>query len=45
MIFTPASALLLLLLTTWVGAFSLGYEVSMLCVIASVGSIILLKRD
>ncbi len=45
MIFTPATALLVLLLTTMVGAFSLGYVVSMLCAIASVGAIILLKRD
>lgn len=45
MIFTPASALVLLLLTAWLGAFSLGYDVSMLLAILSAGAIILLKRD
>lgn len=45
MIFTPASALLLLLITTCVGAMSLGFELSMLAVIASVGAIILRRRD
>jgi hypothetical protein len=45
MIFTPASALFLLLLTSWVGAMSLGFELSMLAVIASVGAIVLRRRD
>lgn len=45
MIFTPASALLLLWLTSLLGAFFLGFELAMLGVIASVGAIILLKRD
>lgn len=44
MIFTPASAILLLLLTAIFGATSLGFELAMLAVIASVGAIILLKR-
>ena len=45
MIFTPASALLVLLVTSVVGALSLGFDLSMLAVIASAGAIILFKRD
>ncbi|HEX7742662.1 MAG TPA: hypothetical protein VF442_09560, partial [Sphingobium sp.] len=45
MIFTPASALMVLLLTSLTGAYSLGFELSILAAIASVGAIILLKRD
>lgn len=45
MIFTPSSALMLLLLTSLTGAYSLGFELSILAAIASVGAIILLKRD
>ncbi|ANI78803.1 MULTISPECIES: hypothetical protein [Sphingobium] len=44
MIFTPASAVFLLLLTALFGATMLGYTLAMLAVIASVGAIILLKR-
>lgn len=45
MIFTPATALLLLLLTSLTGAFYLGMQMAILAAIASVGAIILLKRD
>ncbi|HKY82987.1 MAG TPA: hypothetical protein VJM09_16135, partial [Sphingobium sp.] len=45
MIFTPASALVLLFLTSLTGAVGLGFELSMLAAIASTGAIILLKRD
>lgn len=45
MVFTPASALLVLLVTTLFGAFSLGFDVAMLGTISSVGAIILMKRD
>ena len=44
MIFTPARAVVLLLLTALFGATMLGYTLAMLAVIASVGAIILLKR-
>ena len=44
MIFTPASAVLLLLLATFFGATMFGFTLAMLAAIASVGAIILLKR-
>lgn len=44
MIFTPASAVVLLLLTTILGATMMGFEVAMLAVIASAGAIILRKK-
>jgi len=44
MIFTPASAVFLLLLTTLFGATMFGFTLAMLAAIASVGAIILLKR-
>lgn len=44
MIFTPASAIFLLLVTASFGANILGFALSMLAVIGSVGAIILLKR-
>ncbi len=43
MIFTPASAVVLLLLTTSLGATMMGFEVAMLAAIASAGAIILRK--
>jgi hypothetical protein len=45
MIVTPATAVFLLLLTAIFGATMFGYTLAMLAVIASVGAIILLKRD
>ena len=45
MIVTPATAVFLLLLTAIFGATMFGYTLTMLAVIASVGAIILLKRD
>jgi hypothetical protein len=44
MIFTPASAVFLLLLATLFGATMFGFTLAMLAAIASVGAIILLKR-
>jgi hypothetical protein len=44
MIFTPASAVFLLLLTALFGATMFGFTLAMLAAIASVGTIILLKR-
>ena len=44
MIFTPASAVVLLLLTTLLGATMMGFEVAMLAVIGSAGAIILRKK-
>ncbi|WP_150290322.1 hypothetical protein [Sphingobium estronivorans] len=45
MIVTPAGALILLLAGSLLGALALAVEVAMVCVIASVGAMILLRRD
>ncbi|NML11188.1 hypothetical protein HHL08_13710 [Sphingobium sp. AR-3-1] len=45
MIFTPGTALLLLILTGFVGVMAGGFRVSILLAIASVGAILLRKRD
>ncbi len=45
MIFTPGSAVLLLLALLIGGSFSLGLGIAMICAIGSVGTIILLKRN
>lgn len=44
MIFTPASALVLLILTALFGALTLGYDLALLAAIGSAAAIILLKR-
>lgn len=45
MIFTPGTALLLLILTGFVGVMAEGFRVAILLAIASVGAILLRKRD
>lgn len=45
MIFTPGTALLLLILTGFVGLMAEGFRVAILLAIASVGAILLRKRD
>lgn len=45
MIFTPASALLPLLLASLAGALALTFDLAMLCAIASVGTMVLLRRN
>lgn len=45
MIFTPASALVLLVLLLLTGALALGYDIAMLLTIASIAAIVLLKRS
>ncbi|WP_176590460.1 hypothetical protein [Sphingobium sp. EM0848] len=45
MIFTPAGALILLLAGSLLGVLALAVEVAMVCAIASVGAMILLRRD
>ncbi|WP_340264401.1 hypothetical protein [Sphingobium mellinum] len=45
MVLTPASALLLLSLTSLTGTLAFGYDLAMLFAIASTGAVILLKRS
>ncbi len=45
MIFTPGTALLVLLVTLLAGAEALGFDVAMLAAIGSIGAIILSRRD
>jgi len=45
MIFTPASALFLLLAASLAGALGLMFDLAMVCAIASAGAMILLRRD
>ena len=44
MVFTPASALLLLVVLALTGALTLGYDLAMLIAIGSIGAVVLLKR-
>lgn len=44
MIFTPATALIILILTSLSGVLALGYDIAILCAIGSVAAITLLKR-
>ncbi|WHO37502.1 hypothetical protein PMI04_013085 [Sphingobium sp. AP49] len=45
MIFTPGTGLFLLVAAALVGALPLGFDLAMLCAIASAGAIILLRRE